>query len=81
MKKFKFKKKIKILNPDKMNYQKLNNKFINLININFNQKKTFEKITKKSNKYIKECFAMAFYILRKGKIKKFINGPISKKNF
>ncbi len=81
MNKFKFKKKIKILNPDKINDQNLNNKFINLININFNQKKTFEKITKKSNKYIEECFAMAFYLIKKGKIKKFINGPVSKKNF
>ena len=81
MDKFGFKKKIKILNPDKLNDQKLNNKFINLININFDQKKTFEKITKKSNKYIEKCFETAFYILKKGKIKKFINGPISKKNF
>ena len=47
----------------------------------FDQKKTFEKITKKSNKYIEKCFEIAFYILKKGKIKKFINGPISKKNF
>ncbi len=81
MNKFKFKKKIKILNPDKINDQKLNNKFINLINIKYNQIKTFQKISKKSNKYIEECFEMAFSILRKGKIKKFINGPISKKNF
>ena len=31
MDKFGFKKKVKILNPDKLNDQKLNNKFINLI--------------------------------------------------
>ena len=56
-------------------------KKVNIINVNYNFKNAFDKINKKSNKYIEECFAMAFYLIKKGKIKKFINGPISKKNF
>ena len=81
MKKLKFKKKIKIL--DHKNYENiiLDNSSINLININFNQKKAFEKISKKSNKFIEESFEVAFKILKSGKIYKFINGPISKKYF
>ena len=81
MKKLKFKKKIKIL--DHKNYDNivLDNNSINLKNINFNQKKAFEKISKKSNKFIQSSFKIAFQILKKEKIYKFINGPISKKTF
>jgi len=81
MKKLKFKKKIKLINYKNFNYQKLDNKTINLINVDFNQKKAFEKISKKSNKFIHKSFQVAFEILKEGNIKKFINGPISKKNF
>ncbi len=81
MKKLKFKKKIKLLDHKKLELKKLNNNSINLININFKQKRPFEKISKKSNKFIKECFEVGFQIIKKEKINKFINGPISKKNF
>ena len=81
MKKFKFKKKIKLINYKSFENIKLNNDTINLINIEFNQKKTFEKISNKSNKFIEKSFDTAFKILNKKKIYKFINGPISKKNF
>jgi 4-hydroxythreonine-4-phosphate dehydrogenase len=81
MKKLKFKKKIKILDQKNFDNIKIDNKSINLININFNQKKVFEKISKKSNKFIEESFKVAFEILKSGKIYKFINGPISKKYF
>ncbi len=81
MKKLKFKKKIRLLDPKKINDYNLDNKSINLININFRQKRPFEKISKKSNKFINECFQTAFEILKKKQIYKFINGPISKKNF
>ena len=64
-----------------MHKYNLNNKSINLIDVEFNTNKAFEKITKKSNLFIKNSFDLAFKILKKGKIKKFINGPISKKNF
>ena len=78
MKKFNFKKKIKLINLKYLYNEKLNNKFINLININFNQKDAFKKITKKSNKFIETSFITAFKILKDGQIKKFINA-ISKK--
>ena len=81
MKKLNFKKKIKLLNYKNFQNEKLDNKSINLINIEFKQKKAFEKISSKSNKFIEKSFLMAFKILREKKVYKFINGPISKKTF
>ncbi len=81
MNKLNFKKKIKLLNVNKLNHYKLDNSSINLINIRLNQKKAFEKISKKSNEFIRNSFEMAFKIIKKYRIYKFINGPISKKNF
>jgi len=80
MKKLNFKKKINILDFKKINFKDLNNKCINLINVNYEQKNAFKKITNKSNKYINESFEVAFKILKKGLSTKMINGPISKKN-
>ena len=60
---------------------KLNNKSINIINVDFNFKKTFDKITNKSNNYIRECFDTALNLLRKKYAYALINGPISKKHF
>ena len=76
-----FKYKLKQLDPNNLKSTKLNNKYINLINIDYDQKKPFLKVSGKSNKFIKDCFEMAFKIIRKEKITKFINGPISKKYF
>ena len=81
MNKLNFKKKIKLLDVNKLNHYKLDNSSINLINIRLNQKKAFEKISKKSNEFIRNSFEMAFKIIKKYRIYKFINGPISKKNF
>ena len=81
MKKLKFKKKIRILNYNNLDQYKLNNKSINLINIEYKQHKPFIKISNKSNAYIKNSFSIAFKIIKKGITDKFINGPISKKFF
>jgi 4-hydroxythreonine-4-phosphate dehydrogenase len=81
MKKLKIKKKICLLDVSKLEKYSLNNKSINLININFDQKKAFEKITKKSNRFIKNCFDVAFKLIKEKYSDKLINGPISKKNF
>ena len=81
MKKLKFRKKIKLLDEKKLHKYSLDNKSINLLDVEFSTNKAFQKITKKSNSFIKNSFELAFKILKKGKIKKFINGPISKKNF
>ena len=76
-----FKKKIRVLDFRKLNKYKLDNKSINLINVNYNQKRPFEKISTKSNNFISESFKLAIKIVKKYKIVKFINGPIVKKNF
>ena len=81
MKKLKVKHKINLLNFENLNNIKIDNKSINLIDIKYHTKKPFEKISKKSNEYIKNSFFAAFKLLKKGVTHKFINGPISKKNF
>jgi len=81
MKKLNFKKKIKLLHETKIKEYKLDNKSINLININYNQEKAFQKISNKSNNYIKNSFNLAIDLIKKGISNKLINGPISKKNF
>jgi len=62
-------------------FSKLNNKKINLINVDYDFKKCFEKISGKSNKYINKTFIVALQIMRQNNFSKFINGPISKKYF
>ena len=81
MKKLNFKKKIKLLDHKNLDFKKINNKSINLINIEYNQKRAFEKISNSSKNFIKNSFQIAFEILRQKKIYKLINGPISKKHF
>ena len=81
MKKLNFKKKIKIINQEKIKDYKLNNNSINLINVDYDQKKAFKKISKKSNNYIKNCFDIAIALIKSDFSNKLINGPISKKNF
>ena len=71
----------KFLNKKYVNIIELNdlektisNQKINIIDVEF-------KNIKKSNKYIKKCFDIAFKILEKKITNKFINGPINKKKF
>ena len=80
MKKLKFNKKIKLLNSHNLSEYKLDNKCINLINVEYAQKQAFCKISSKSNKYVEECLNLSFQIIKNINLK-FINGPISKKNF
>ena len=81
MNKLGLKKKIKLLNLPLLKNLKLNNRSINLINIKYNQYKPFEKLSSKSNTYVKQSFELALKILKKKITNKFINGPISKKFF
>jgi 4-hydroxythreonine-4-phosphate dehydrogenase len=81
MKKLKIKKKINLLDISKLRKYNLNNNSINLINIKFNQKKAFTKITNKSNKFIEDCLSVAFKLIKDKYSTKFINGPVSKKTF
>ncbi len=56
-------------------------KKINLINIDFDQNKAFQKISSNSNKYIEKSFEIGLKIMKSGISNKLINGPISKKKF
>ena len=81
MRKLNIKKKIRNINFLDIKNSNLDNRKINLINIDFSQKKPFDKISSRSNDYIKMCFDIALKILKKKFTDKFINGPISKKFF
>ena len=81
MKKLKFKMDIKIYKPSLLNKIKLNNKIINIIDVDYDEDLTFQKISNKSNQYIKNCFEISFKILKSGITNKLINGPISKTSF
>ena len=63
MKKLNFQKKIRLINSQKLQTIKLDNKSINLIDVPYNQKKAFEFKSNKSNKYIHDSFKVAFKIL------------------
>ena len=79
IKKFNIKKKIRLLNFEHLNKTKLNNKSLNLLNINYDFSK--KKNIKNSKKYIEDCFNLAFKILQSKLTFKFINGPINKSKF
>ena len=80
MDRYKFKKKINLLNINDLEKTDLNNNNLNLINVSYNKNlKKSENI--KSSLYIKDSFEVAFKILRFGYSKKFLNGPINKDIF
>ena len=81
MKRLNVQKRIRLINFFDLNKYHLDNKKINLININFNQKKPFDKISSKSNIYIEKSFNIALKIMSSKISNKFINGPVSKKFF
>ena len=81
IKKFKFKKKIKIINAQNLILKNFNNKYINIINVDYIKPKKIEKNLTKNNIYIYNCFRKAFEIIKKYKFKRLINGPINKKSF
>ena len=81
MKKLNYKKKIFKINLNKFYHKKLNNNSINIIDIKYNQKNAFEKISPKSKFYIEKCFETAFNLIKKDNCYKLISGPISKENF
>ena len=81
------------LQKKKLNFQikirEINNNFkisdlksneLPIYNIEYNQKKTFEKISNKSNEYILKCFNLAIKLVESKKILGFINCPISKES-
>ena len=68
IKRFKFKKKIEIIDFDKIFKKNFLNKKIYLINIS----------DSKSENYVQICFKLAFKVIKNGLSNKLINGPINK---
>ena len=81
MKKLNYNFKINSINKDKIENIKLSKNYINILDIKFNFTKPFDKINNKSSKYIENCFAAGLKLIKSGKAKILINGPISKKHF
>ncbi len=79
MKKFGYNFNINDIFFSNLSSVKISNNKINILNVDFNFTKTFDKISIKSNKYIYECFSLGFKIVKKFGVKSFVNGPISKK--
>jgi len=81
MRKLNVNKKIRLINFLNIEKYNFDNRKINLIDVKFDQKKPFKRISNKSNDYIEKSFEIAIQILNKKITDKFINGPISKKFF
>ena len=81
MKYLKFNFKINLINSSKVLMNKLDNHKINLINVDFFYKKTFQEIKSNSNLFITKCFKIAIDIINNNSCSGLINGPISKKYF
>ena len=81
MRKLNVNKKIRQINFLDIEKYNFDNRKINLIDVKFDQKKPFKRISNKSNTYIEKSFEIAIQILKKKITNKFINGPISKKFF
>ena len=81
MKKLGFNFRINDIDKELKDFSKLNNKKINLINVDYKFKKCFEIITNKSNTYINKSFKIALNFIKQNNLSKLINGPVSKKSF
>ena len=82
MKILKFKFKLNILDQYQIiNFEKLNNNQINLINVPLSYKSIKKINLDSSNNYLKKSFHIAIQILKKNKSYKLLNGPIIKKKF
>ena len=81
LQKKKLKHQIKIKKISKnFKMSELNGSELPVYDIEYNQKKPFEKISNKSNKYIFECFDAVLEFVKEKKILGFINCPISKES-
>ena len=77
------KQKIKIYDLKENFFSKKNykNQKLNIINVDYDQSKIFDKISSKSNEYIHRCFKIALKLIKSGISDKFLNGPVSKESF
>tara|TARA_B100000795_G_scaffold187140_1_gene142289 strand:+ start:5974 stop:6939 length:966 start_codon:yes stop_codon:yes gene_type:complete len=81
MNKLGFNFKINLINQKNIKFKELSKTKINIIDVNFNFNKVFDKITDLSNQYIFESFRVALKLIKTDNFVGLINGPISKKNF
>ncbi len=81
MKKLKYNIRINLIKENNILSTKIYKNKINLINVEFKFKKTFDKITNKSSTYIENCFNIGLSLMKKKIGFGIINGPISKKHF
>jgi len=81
MKFFKYNFKLNTINKDQIDYKNIKRNEINIIDVELEFKKPFDKISSNSNKYIEECFRISLKLLRLNNFSGLINGPISKKSF
>ena len=73
------KQKIKIKEiKSNFNFRKFKTDEMHVINVNYSQKKPFQKISNKSNKYILKCFDLAVDLIKLKKVNGLINCPIAK---
>ena len=77
MKKLKFNFNLKLIK----NVNESKKSELNILNINYNNKKIFGDISSNSNKYITNCFKLGLKLALKEKSIILINGPVSKKHF
>ena len=68
---------IKEINSN-FNIKEISKNTLPVYNIDYEQKRAFEKISNKSNKYILKCFDVATMLIKKNKVKGIINCPIVK---
>jgi len=76
-KKLKYHIKIKKIKSN-FKIKDLNSAELPVFDIKYKQRKPFEKISNKSNKYILDCFKIAINLIEKKKILGLINCPVSK---
>ena len=78
-KKLKYRIKIEEINRN-FKRTNLNKNALQVLNVDYKQKKPFQKISNKSNKYIFNCFDAAIKLIKNKKILGFINCPVSKES-
>ena len=81
MKSLKFNLQVNMIDLENINFKKLSLKKINIINIDLNFKKPFDRLSSKTNGYLEKSFNTCLELLKTEKFAGFINGPISKSNF
>ena len=81
MKRFNFKKDLRLLKFNSLWKTKLDNKKINILNVELKKSTILSQNLKMSNNYIKNSFEIAFKLIKNKFSNKLLNGPINKKKF